>query len=481
MCLVFFIQYLDKQSLAYTSVYGLLEDLSLSPTQYSWLTSGFYLTQLVAEVPFIYIMSRLPLAATIGVTILAWGIACMALAAPQEFAGFLAVRCLLGLAETIVAPAFITLVSTWYTKEEHPLRVAAYVSCNGVAQVVGSFMMYGIGEHASSFGGLAPWRVMFLICGGITIAVGVLFLCIIPAGPDTAWFLTPHERIVAARRMASYQDAGDKSHFSWPQFREAAADVQTLHGFLFGVLVTLSAPVLTFATLVIKNLGYTPAQTLLYGSPSGAVQIVFIWAGVGLCTTLKRRALSIMLIGLIPLIGSILLFVLPTDDSWGIIVASWLASINNATSVVFMSMLASNVRGNTKKSTINALFNIGYCVGFIVGPQLWYVEVLPFSTSCLTKSLTFCSCFRTAPPRYRGGVIATIICWLLIITVLVPWYWWVLDRRNRIRDHRRGQHHGNVDDHSSYSSDEAVTTSRVQQIAMEDLTDRQNKAFRYTT
>jgi hypothetical protein len=146
-----------------------------------------------------------------------------------------------------------------------------------------------------------------------------------------------------------------------------------------------------------------------------------------------------------------------------------------------MSMLASNVRGNTKKSTINALFNIGYCVGFIVGPQLWYVEVLPFSTSCLTKSLTFCSCFRTAPPRYRGGVIATIICWLLIITVLVPWYWWVLDRRNRIRDHRRGQHHGNVDDHSSYSSDEAVTTSRVQQIAMEDLTDRQNKAFRYTT
>jgi MFS family permease len=373
MCLVFFIQYLDKQSLAYTSIYGLLEDLSLSPTQYSWLTSGFYLTQLIAEVPFIYIMSRLPLAATIGVTILVWGIACMVLAAPQHFAGFLATRCLLGLAETIVAPAFITLVSTWYTKEEHPLRIASYVSCNGIAQIVGSFMMYGIGENASSFGNLAPWRVMFLICGGITIAVGILFLCIIPAGPDTAWFLTPQERIVAARRMASYQDAGDKTQFSWPQFLEAMTDVQTLHGFLFGVLVTMSAPVLTFATLVIKNLGYTPAQTLLYGSPSGAVQIAFICVGVGLCWILERRALSIMLIGLVPLIGSILLFVLPTANSWGIIVASWLSSINNTASVVFMSMLASNVRGNTKKATINALFNIGYCVGFIVGPQLWYV------------------------------------------------------------------------------------------------------------
>jgi MFS family permease len=389
MCLVFFIQYLDKQSLAYTSVYGLLEDLSLSPTQYSWLTSGFYLTQLVAEVPFIYIMSRLPLAATIGATIIAWGIACLALAAPQDFTSFLAVRCLLGLAETIIAPAFITLISTWYTKEEHPLRVASYVSCNGIAQIVGSLMMYGIGERASSFGALAPWRVMFLICGGITIVIGVLFLCVIPAGPNTAWFLTPHERIIAARRMSSYQDAGDKTYFSWAQFREAAVDVQTLHGFLFGVLVTMSAPVLTFATLVIRNLGYSPAQTLLYGAPSGAVQIAFIWVSVGLCTILKRRALSIMLIGLVPLTGSILLFVLPDENSWGIIVASWLASINNATSVIFMSMLASNVRGNTKKSTINAMFNIGYCVGFIVGPQLWYVTMPPLTCSCRVTVTNF--------------------------------------------------------------------------------------------
>ena len=49
MCLVFFTQYLDKQSLAYASVYGLITDLDLTDTQYSWLTSGFYLAQLVSE------------------------------------------------------------------------------------------------------------------------------------------------------------------------------------------------------------------------------------------------------------------------------------------------------------------------------------------------------------------------------------------------------------------------------------------------
>lgn len=55
MCLVFFTQYLDKQSLAYAAVYGLIDDLELSDFQYSWLTSGFYLTQLFAELPFIYL------------------------------------------------------------------------------------------------------------------------------------------------------------------------------------------------------------------------------------------------------------------------------------------------------------------------------------------------------------------------------------------------------------------------------------------
>lgn len=372
MCVVFFVQYIDKQSLAYTSVYGLIEDLDLTPSQYSWLTSGFYLTQLIIEIPFIYVMSRLPLARTIAATIVAWGVFCVLLAAPSHFAGFLAVRCLLGFAETIIAPAFITLVSTWYTKEEHPLRVACYVSCNGLAQIVGSLMMYGIGENASAFS-LASWRIMFIICGALTIFVGIVFYFVMPSSPDKAWFLSEYEKTIAARRMSTCQDGGDHTSFSWPQFEEACLDLQTFLAFIFGLLVTMSAPVLTFATLVINHLGYTPAQTLLYGSPSGAVQILFIWVGVFACRLVGKRSLVIILLGIIPIVGASLLFVLPASAGWGIIVASWITSINSSVTVIFMSLLASNIRGNTKKATVNSLFNIGYCVGFIVGPQLWYV------------------------------------------------------------------------------------------------------------
>jgi hypothetical protein len=53
---------LDKQSLSYAGVFGLIDDLQLHGTQFAWLGSIFYVGQLVAEFPAMYLMSRLPLA-----------------------------------------------------------------------------------------------------------------------------------------------------------------------------------------------------------------------------------------------------------------------------------------------------------------------------------------------------------------------------------------------------------------------------------
>jgi hypothetical protein len=47
LCGVFFLQYLDKQSLSYASVFGLITDLKLHGTQYSWCSSIFYVSKLV--------------------------------------------------------------------------------------------------------------------------------------------------------------------------------------------------------------------------------------------------------------------------------------------------------------------------------------------------------------------------------------------------------------------------------------------------
>lgn len=43
LCGVFFLQYIDKQSLSYASVFGLITDLKLKGTEYSWCASIFYI------------------------------------------------------------------------------------------------------------------------------------------------------------------------------------------------------------------------------------------------------------------------------------------------------------------------------------------------------------------------------------------------------------------------------------------------------
>lgn len=69
MCFTFFLQYLDKQSLSYAAVFGLMTDLNMTSAQYSWCSSIFYVGQLVSEYPFIYLMSRLQLTKFVGATV----------------------------------------------------------------------------------------------------------------------------------------------------------------------------------------------------------------------------------------------------------------------------------------------------------------------------------------------------------------------------------------------------------------------------
>ncbi|KAL4939960.1 hypothetical protein BDV06DRAFT_230701 [Aspergillus oleicola] len=444
MCLVFFLQYLDKQSLSYAGVFGLMEDLSLTNSQYSWCSSIFYIGQLVAEYPFIYLMSRLPLTKFVGATVILWGISCACLAAPQNYAGFAAVRFLLGFTEGAVSPAFVTITSIWYQKSEHASRTALWVSMNGVAQVIGCLLMYGIGKNTSL--SLAPWRTLFIICGALTMAAGVGFFVLMPSGPSDAWFLSTREKQVLALRMSKDREGGDKTSFDLKQLKETLLDPKAWCVFWFGVLVTMQSPVLTFATLVINSIGYTQLQTMLYTAPSGAVQVAFLWIGLVLCWALPRqRTLVVVLLTIPPIAGNILMLILPLSAGWGLIAAAWLASCISASMSVLLSLVASNVKGNTKRAVTNAMFFIGYCAGCIASPQLW-----------------------TNRPKYLEGLITALVTWgLLIVVTLVYRVLCVWDNKGREKSEAQGVgEEGSVE--GQYVDDRT------------DLTDKQDRKFRYS-
>ncbi|KAL4916203.1 major facilitator superfamily domain-containing protein [Aspergillus aurantiobrunneus] len=454
MCLVFLLQYLDKQSLSYAGVFGLIEDLQLSNSQYSWCSSIFYVGQLVAEYPFIYLMSRLPLTKFVGATVILWGISCTCLAAPQNYAGFAAVRFLLGFTEGAVSPAFVTITSIWWRKGEHASRTALWVSMNGVAQTIGCLLMYGIGKNTSL--SLAPWRTLFVICGALTIASGIGFFALMPNGPTDAWFLSPREKQVLSLRMSKDREGGDKTSFSIPQLKETMLDPKAWCVFWFGVLVTMQSPVLTFATLVINSIGYTQLETMLYTSPSGAVQVALLWAGLILCYLLPRqRTLVVILLTIPPIIGNILMLILPLSSGWGLIASAWLASCISASMSVLLSLVASNVKGNTKRAIVNAMFFIGYCAGCIASPQLW-----------------------TNRPRYVEGLITALVTWGLLIVTTVT-YRLLCVRDNRVRERAVVEIAAGGLESQTVRTDAGVGLD-LNGLPYTDLTDKQDRAFRYS-
>lgn len=102
--------------------------------------------------------------------------------------------------------------------------------------------MYGIGHNTAL--AIAQWKAMFIICGALTVFFGILFFFLMPAGPDSAWFLTPEERQVATQRLRAETEGGDQTTFSISQLKETAMDIRAYLSFLFGLLITLPSPVI---------------------------------------------------------------------------------------------------------------------------------------------------------------------------------------------------------------------------------------------
>lgn len=389
----------------------------------------------------------------------------MCLAAPNNFPGFAAVRFLLGFSEGAVSPAFVTITSIWYRKKEHNTRTALWISMNGLAQVLGCFLMYGIGRNTSL--PIASWRVLFIVCGTITVAAGVAFFVLMPNGPKDAWFLSAREREVLSLRMARDRDGGDKSSFSVAQLKETLMDSKAWVVFWFGVLVCMQSPVLTFASLVIKSIGYTELETMLYTAPSGAVQVAFLWIGAGMVFIFpNQRTLVILVLIIPPLIGTVFLMKLDVAAQWGLIVASWLvcfpidcaiplfltsfalqASCITASMTIILSLAASNFKGNTKRAIVNGMFFIGYCAGCIASPQLW-----------------------THGPRYTEGVITSIVTWCLLFMVVILFRFLCM-WDNKQRDEQAANS-------SDFDMDQGVILDE-NGLPHTDLTDKQDRLFRY--
>ena len=125
---VYCLQSLDKTSLAYASVFGIIDQAHLVGDQYSWLAAIVYVAQLVWQPLIAYILVRLPIGKFCATMVFCWGATLCGMSAARSFGGLMAARFILGTFEASVAPTFIAIVQMWYRRSEQTKYAVSFLS-----------------------------------------------------------------------------------------------------------------------------------------------------------------------------------------------------------------------------------------------------------------------------------------------------------------------------------------------------------------
>ncbi|KAL4981743.1 major facilitator superfamily domain-containing protein [Aspergillus falconensis] len=462
---IYFLQQLDKSTLSYGSVFGLIEDANLHGQQYSWLGSSIYLVQLVAQPAIAYILVKIRLGKFLAVMVFFWGISLACMTPARSFGGLLACRIFLGLFESGIPPAFIAITQMWYRRREQPMRLSSWYAMNGVVNMFGSLIAFGLGHINSS---LAPYQIIFLFFGLVTVAFAFIVFFFLPDSPMQSKFLNEEDKLLAIERLRMNQQGIETHEWKWAHVREAFLDLKSF--FWFALMFSISIPsggITTFGPLIIESFGFDQLKTMLFNMPFGAIQLIATLGGAWLATRYKSKGAVIALLCLPAIAGCVMLLEIPRGDAHKgpLLAGYYIISVYPGITPMIYSWAAGNTAGETKKKVINGILLVGQCAGNVVGPNLYTTE---------------------EAPGYRRGLLSNLamFCVLVVLCALNMIYVLYLNKRQEKRRVAMGKS-AKIIDRSMQTVGEAEIDSkddvgqRVDDNAFKDLTDFENEDFVY--
>ncbi|KAF2190156.1 MFS general substrate transporter [Zopfia rhizophila CBS 207.26] len=188
-----------------------------------------------------------------------------------------------------------------------------------------------------------------------------------------------------------------------------------------------------------KNFGFDSKTTALLQLPSGAISIISILIATYLAGRFDQRGLNVTALLLLGILGGALMAFLPAHSKTGKLIGNYLTNCIGASLPRLYSWVAANFAGHTKKVTMNAILLMSFSAGNIIGP------------------LTFRQRMRRTFTPAKINIIATCAFAGVMAVVLRRYYNW----ENRKKDRLVGD------------------IRREEDTEFADLTDRENKEFRY--
>ncbi|KAK7691754.1 hypothetical protein QCA50_005155 [Cerrena zonata] len=461
-CLTQGLAFLDKTALNYGNLFGMQKDLHTHGDQFSWFASAFYLGYLVSAEPSTWLLQRYPTGKVMGIVCFFWGIVVMTTAACRSFAGALVNRIVLGSLEAVVTPGLGLMTPFWWTLQEQPVRHLSWYCFNGVAGIVGDFLSYGLGHVTDAK--VPNWALIFLVLGGFTTLWGTYLFFFLPDSPVEAHFLNQREKAIAIKRVAGNRTGIKNKQFKVYQMKQAFLDPKTYFLFFAAVAAQIPNGVTTnFSSIIIKSMGFTQFQTVLLDIPSSILQIVSLVGSGYLAGKFPNSRAIMMFIGnSVCIIAAAVLTYGPKDEKWGRLVAFWFTAFASVGFSLSLVMVSANVGGFTKRQVTAAVTFMGYCIGlyFLTELSAQHQNIAGPHVVIDTEADVG---FPTATKAMMAGYTVKTGCHLIL--GLYMWY------ENCRRDKLAAK--------EGYALPEAERNKLAEEAGMNDVTEADNKWFRY--
>ncbi|KAJ5381673.1 uncharacterized protein N7496_004101 [Penicillium cataractarum] len=207
---------------------------------------------------------------------------------------------------------------------------------------------------------------------------------------------------------------------------------------------------LQFGSIVIAGFGYSNFNTILVSLPISV--FTFIWVIMSTIITSKfrrSRCITAACLSLISLAGCLMVSQIDPSKKVARLAGMWLFPAYSAGIPIILSIIASNVGGYTKRTTVSAVVFIGNCAGNITGPFLFFSNEKPNYNSA-----------------WIGIMISLAIAFIAILSLRQ-----LLHIQNQ---HRNSQQNVNIDPESPEPIDNEGFA-----VLAKDETDWENPKFRY--
>src|SRR5271170_178173 len=196
--------YVDRANYGFGAAAGLAKSLNITGSQSALLGSLFFLGYFIFQVPGIAYAKRRSTSRLVFYSLISWGILAALTGVIREFWLLALDRLLLGVAESLIFPAMLILMTNWFTRTERSRANAVLILGNPVTvlwmSAVTGYLIKAVG-----------WQMAFVIEGLPSVLWAFVWVFVVRDLPEQVSWLSRDASVHLERELALEQRALPKT------------------------------------------------------------------------------------------------------------------------------------------------------------------------------------------------------------------------------------------------------------------------------